>query len=332
VVAQVGSALVKERSSVFIDAPLVLVSQIQRSGGSLLAQLFDGHPQVYAHPLEIRIWHPKKSEWPALDPAGDPSGWFDALHNEKWTTLAKDGFAKPGSNPAAAEQRHPFTFSADEQRSLFLDLVASRPVRRQRDILDCYFTSFFRSWGEWQPTGRELVITGFMPRVVMLPDGLARFRSDYPDGKLISIVRDPRSWYASSSRHRSRHEDLEFAVGEWIQSARAIAEIVRSGEPWAMGVVFDELVLEPESMLRRVAAFVGIEFDASLLEPSYLGRPVLPNSSFEVREYGINTAMVRRKDEIPPEAEAHIAGEALPLYEELVELLAAPAGSGLTRG
>jgi hypothetical protein len=37
----------------FIDAPLFLVSQIPRSGGSMLAQLFDGHPQVYAHPAEI---------------------------------------------------------------------------------------------------------------------------------------------------------------------------------------------------------------------------------------------------------------------------------------
>jgi hypothetical protein len=320
-VAQAGSELVSDRSSVFIDAPLVLVSQIQRSGGSLLAQLFDGHPQVYPHPFEIRIWHPKKWEWPALDPEGDPAGWFDTLHSEKWTEFAEEGFAKPGSNPAAAEQRHPFTFAADEQRSLFLDLVGSHPVRRQRDILDCYFTSFFRSWGEWQPTGSELVITGFMPRIVMSPDSLARFRSDYPDGKLISIVRDPRSWYVSSTRHWWRPVDLELAVGAWIQSARAIGEILRSGEPWAMGLIFDELVLEPDSVLRRVADFIGIDFAPCLLEPSYLGRPVLPNSSFEVREYGINTAMARRKDEIPPEAEAHIAEEALTLYEELVELV-----------
>ena len=39
--------------------PLLMVSQIQRSGGSLMAQLFDGHPQLYAHPFEIQIGYPK---------------------------------------------------------------------------------------------------------------------------------------------------------------------------------------------------------------------------------------------------------------------------------
>jgi hypothetical protein len=31
-----------------VDEPLVLISQIQRSGGTLLNQFFDGHPQVVA--------------------------------------------------------------------------------------------------------------------------------------------------------------------------------------------------------------------------------------------------------------------------------------------
>jgi hypothetical protein len=33
-----------------VKAPLALISQIQRSGGSLLSQLFDGHPVIYAQP------------------------------------------------------------------------------------------------------------------------------------------------------------------------------------------------------------------------------------------------------------------------------------------
>jgi len=36
-----------------VTSPLVLISQIQRSGGSLLSQLFDGHPEVHAHPHEL---------------------------------------------------------------------------------------------------------------------------------------------------------------------------------------------------------------------------------------------------------------------------------------
>jgi hypothetical protein len=38
-----------------VTSPLVLISQIQRSGGSLLSQLLDGHPELDAHPHELKI-------------------------------------------------------------------------------------------------------------------------------------------------------------------------------------------------------------------------------------------------------------------------------------
>ena len=37
-----------------VREPLVLVSQVQRSGSTLLGQLFDAHPECHAHPYEIR--------------------------------------------------------------------------------------------------------------------------------------------------------------------------------------------------------------------------------------------------------------------------------------
>jgi hypothetical protein len=310
----------------FIDTPLFLVSQIQRSGGSLLAQLFDGHPQLYAHPNEIRIGHPQYWDWPLLDPADDPQHWFELLRNDKWVKFAKVGLAKTGKNRLALD-RYPFTFSEDEQRTVFLELVGSRPVGRQREILNCYFTSFFRSWHEWRPTGREVALAGFTPRLVMLPDSLARFRSDYDDGKLITIVRDPRSWYASWSRHKSGRADVRLEVAVWIQSARAARELVGGRDNSTLGLIFEDLVLDPERVMRNVASFLGIEFLPSLLEPSFLGRPVLPNSSFRVSEYGINPAMARRENEISGDAREYIEAEALPLYEEIAELLA-PAVTG----
>ncbi len=310
----------------FIDAPLVLVSQISRSGGSLLAQLFDGHPQLYAHPWEIRIWHPEKWDWPALDPAGDAEGWFEALYDPKWAKIADEGFAKAGRNPYAKEERHPFGFAEDEHRKLFLDLVASRPIASSRDVLDCYFTAFFACWREWTASGREVAITGFMPRVATSEASIARFGADYPDGALITIVRDPRSWYASSKVvHYQKAREIEAAVREWLDWARSLDDLLEHAPVPTLGLVFDDLVLEPEPTMRRVAEFVGIEFDPILLTPSYAGRPVLPNSSFAVSSYGINPEMAQRKAEIPEAARLAIEEAALPLYERLAARLRATA-------
>ena len=38
-----------------VTVPFALISQIQRSGGSMLNQLFDGHPNVHAHPHELKF-------------------------------------------------------------------------------------------------------------------------------------------------------------------------------------------------------------------------------------------------------------------------------------
>jgi len=317
--ASVGG--VSPRESPFIDAPLVLVSQISRSGGSLLAQLFDGHPQVWAHPWEIRIWHPQKWDWPALDPDATADDWIEALHDPKWAKIADEGFAKAGRNPFAKSERHPFSFSDEEQQARFLELVASRPIARSRDVLDCWFTSFFASWRDREPTGREVAITGFMPRVATSRESVDRFAADYPDGGLVTILRDPRSWFASSQVvHFKKPESIIEAAAEWLDWGRRFEELLEAAPVRTHGVLFDDLVLEPEPTMRRIADFAGIEFDAVLLRPTYAGRPVLPNSSFAVSDYGINPEMAKER-KIPGEARRELEAEAVPLYERLAERL-----------
>jgi len=62
-----------------ITIPIALISQIQRSGGSLLSQLFDGHPELHAHPHELKIGYLKKYHWPEININDDSSNWFKKL-------------------------------------------------------------------------------------------------------------------------------------------------------------------------------------------------------------------------------------------------------------
>ena len=42
-----------------IDNNLIIIGQVQRSGGSLLTQLFDNHKEIYSYPNELIITEPK---------------------------------------------------------------------------------------------------------------------------------------------------------------------------------------------------------------------------------------------------------------------------------
>ena len=74
-------ALIRARLAhvVPVGEPLVLISQIQRSGGTLLLQLLDGHRQCHVDPYELKIGHPKKHNWPPLD-LSRPETWFETLY------------------------------------------------------------------------------------------------------------------------------------------------------------------------------------------------------------------------------------------------------------
>ena len=104
-----------------LTQPLVLITQIQRSGGTLLSQLLDGHPQVCAHPHELHIGKPMKWDWPMLD-MRSPESWFSYLYEKRLESFYHNGYVKPGSNPHKKEVL-PFNFDAELQRHVFLDLL-----------------------------------------------------------------------------------------------------------------------------------------------------------------------------------------------------------------
>ena len=77
-----------------VTVPIALISQIQRSGGSFLSQLFDGHPQVHAHPYELKIGYPKKYIWPNLDLSESPQRWFEFLFEDDVIQHFREGYKK----------------------------------------------------------------------------------------------------------------------------------------------------------------------------------------------------------------------------------------------
>jgi Sulfotransferase family len=269
-----------------VREPLVLVSQVQRSGGTLLSQLLDGHPECHADPFEVKIGYPKKHDWPPLDLAR-PDGWFELLFDSG--SLERLRPTARTRTPDAGRSVFPCLFLPRLQKAIFDACVAERAPGSERDVLDCYFTSYFNAWLDNQNlyTGPKRVVAGFTPRLAMEPANVERFFSAYPEGTLISIVRDPRAWYASARDHRRSYEDLEEAVGLWRRSTEAaLAAGERYGERVLL-LTYEELVTAPEATMSRVAERIGISMSPKLLRPTFNGMPIAANSSASVGEYGI---------------------------------------------
>ncbi len=297
-----------------VRQPMVLVSQIQRSGGTLLSRLFDGHPECHAHPYELKIG--RKARWPKLDLEA-PETWFEALYEHKVAVHLVSGWSKPGLKETDVDV-FPFLFLPRLQKQLFDAALADGQVERQRDVLDAYFTAYFNAWLDNQNlyAGPKRLVTAFTPRTNLDPKSVKRFFRDYPDGRLVTIVREARAWYASAFRHRSEYQDLDAALELWRASATAAIEARERYGDRVLVLTYEELVLQPEVTMQRLAGRLGISWSPTLLEPTFNGRPVRPNSSDAVSEYGVVSSRAEAwREVLDAEAIARIGSIAGDLYE-----------------
>jgi hypothetical protein len=305
-----------------IQQPLVLISQIQRSGGTLLNSLLDGHPQLHVHPWEIQVGHPDKYHWPPIDLDAGVEAWVQILSEAWLSRIFRYGYRKDRFGGPLAEEALPLMIAPSFVDRLFRLLVADDPPTSPREVLDRYFMAFFNAWldcqGLWDGPKKWLV--GFCPRLAW-GDSRGRWRSDYPDGRLVAILRDPRGWYASARSHQTRYGDLDVALDEWRTGADEIADAKREAPDQVFVLTYERLVAEPEEVLRPLAAWLEIDWAPSLLEPSFNRHPVPPNSSFEIPARGIRTESLKRWEvELDDAERARIEERELPTYHSACEL------------
>lgn len=301
-----------------VTEPVALISQIQRSGGSLLSQLFDGHPQVHAHPHELKIGYPKKDHWPPIDLSERPERWFELLFEETSIRLFEEGYKKE----RASATTFPFIFLPALQKRIFLAYLKGIAACGSRDVLNAYMTSYFGAWLNNQNYfGQKQAVTGFTPRLSDDAGNMQRFFEAYPDGRLISVLRNPKNWYPSALRHnakikKDKYGEIRQAIDQWLTCARGIARNKSRYAERVCVVRFEDLVQDTERVMRRLADFIGIAFDAILLVPTFNRCPIQANTSFDDKGSGIIRGTLARHQTLSAEEEAIIEEMTAEVYRE----------------
>jgi hypothetical protein len=301
-----------------VTCPLALISQVQRSGGTLLSQLFDGHPELHAHPHELKIGYPTKYTWPKIDLRDNPNRWLETLFEYSVLSHFKKGYKKEKKRDDAFL----FLFLPSVQREIFLDYVGSIDSLTLRDIFNGYMTSYFCAWLNNQNSyGEKRYITGFTARLAMSKDNMESFFGIYPDGRLISIIRDPKNWYPSAIRHKPKIcRGIRDGMDLWKKSAQAM---LRNKETYGDRVcilTFEDLITKTRSVMLHLAEFLEIRFDEILLEPTFNKYPIRANTSFEAEKNGIIRSTLQRYKTLSSEELEFIESTLKELYGQVLSL------------
>jgi hypothetical protein len=110
-------------------------------------------------------------------------------------------------------------------------------------------------------------------------------------------------------------------MGLWRRSTEAAIEAgVRFGGR-VLVVTYEQLVLETEATMARVAEGVGVSMSPLLLVPTFNGRPIRANSSDAVERYGVLAERVSAfRDSLDADTVARIDRLAGDVYDRAVEI------------
>ena len=139
------------------------------------------------------------------------------LHDPKLLDRVRGGYRQRKNDVLQDGEVFPFTLQPDLQREIYDTCTAALSEARTRDLVNCFFTSYFNAWREYRNVGtaRKRWVVAFEPGIARSLRRRRALGALYPDGKVVSVVRDPWSWYASARRWEPRWAGREQAVDHW---------------------------------------------------------------------------------------------------------------------
>lgn len=256
----------------------VFICGAHRSGTTLVRDMLDNHPALAVLPAEGTFFTNLESRLQRQPPIQ----WLQSLGCEWLRRLANPIHQEPYwlLGPSSAE-RSPYVEFARalmawwplaEQR---MSHIASWPlVAVALAYAHCtngfHANSLLQRWVEKTPTNERF---------------LERLRSEFPDAKLIHVVRHPFAVYAS---HKYEKQQL----GQMFRNAKRVLRDVglsyrvaleqscnhRSGH--YLLIRYEDLLESTHTTVEKLAAFLNIEPLPILMQPTAAGLPVPSNSSF----------------------------------------------------
>tara|TARA_Y100000996_G_scaffold297396_1_gene235447 strand:+ start:116 stop:1132 length:1017 start_codon:yes stop_codon:yes gene_type:complete len=289
----------KSENIITVDQPMVLISQAPRSGGTLLKRLFDNHNECHVYPVEFAMGINKDVDysWPDNLLSMKKKEWLENLiqpHHWRWL---KEDFQYWIND----EERHPLIFLPLLCDKIFKESVSNIDIKNERQIFDSFMTSFFNSWIDYQNLYSHIdkkSIIAFAPKMINKKGNIKKFLNVYPDGKLISIVRNPVSWYASSQKRWPKvYSDLESSLNNvWIDSVRNAIQLKKVFPENIIIVSFESLISKSNHVMQLLCDLIKIKFSKDMMVPTFNGRPIISNSSFK-RVKGIDLEVLNRFSE-----------------------------------
>ena len=261
-----GLEPVGERLPGFYRRPLFVVGH-RKTGTTLLQELLDGHPQLVVLPGESNHFLTFLPRFGALAPARL------AVEAQRWWMLR---LITPSGIPPFWALGRPWEQGADPYAAFTGRLLGLASANADGDLLGMAAVAL----------GRAAARVAWVEKTPGQEHEVDRMLAIYPRARFVHVVRDPRSVAAAIVRlDRATGEDTDL-VGVGLAVRRSFEAAARAESDLGgryLVVRYEELVSDPEDVMRRVVGFAGIDWADSLLTPTVGGTAATSNSAWSAR-------------------------------------------------
>lgn len=248
---------------------LGLISAWNDSGGGLLHRLIDGHRDIAALPFELQLGTGLRRD--ALSGQIHAKYRWPVFRNGEWDAATHfndiiDDELKSVLDGNAATKFSDFSLDVnlDAWRTRFCELM-NRVAASRHNIVAAYIDSFFSLWHD---TNMPRWTIGHCPSLVL---DAADIFADYPDAKMLHVLRDP---VAGLGSFRQRHRD--FAVGDYAARWNLVnTAALEAAEQWPSNILllqYENLRDARQQTMIRILDYLGVPFHESTLKASWNGR------------------------------------------------------------
>lgn len=119
-------------------------------------------------------------------------------------------------------------------------------------------------------------------------------KSVYPDARFIHVIRDPRAVVSSLIRSNVHYSNAYFGAHRWLRDVSAGMKLKQDFPDDVLAVRYEDLVLQSESTLRTICAFLNLAFEPGMMDYHHTG-PAEYNGYYAQIHSGLSRAPDRSR-------------------------------------
>lgn len=302
----------------------LFIAGINRSGGSLLARLFDGHKDFLSYPMEVRFRFDKTSYGfidkitgtptyiPEFNKEYDPIKYFEAekeIVNYEWgkEISSKHGIRKNYLEKAYYENFLNTDFNYDYYIKKLIEYCSN--CNSNQEFFEGKHKAFFESWDNGKYFFKSKYVVTHDSNGLFLSN-FDNYFADFKNSFVFIPIRDCLGYVAAEKTRIARrffgskrfskplppnilikkfnYYDLESIIRSWqisISRIKLLQEKHRSNKR-LITYKFEKLTEDPEMTMNFFANILSIEFEKTLTKPTLCGKDWLGNSQ-QGKSFGI---------------------------------------------